>query len=79
MYLRRNNGDQRQARQQCLDRLVTDMLKAGARRLVLDSREDRDRYNEAVQKFCRAQSDQRANLAGRGSDHDVRHGFRTAR
>jgi hypothetical protein len=48
MYLRRSNGDQEQARQQCLDRLVADMVRAGAKRLVLDSREDRDRYDEGT-------------------------------
>jgi hypothetical protein len=48
MYLRRSNGDQEQARQECLDRVVTDMVKLGAQRLVLDSREDRDRYDEST-------------------------------
>src|SRR5262249_32661603 len=48
MYLRRSDGDEEQARQYCLDRLVTDMVKAGAQRLVLDSREDRDRYDEGT-------------------------------
>jgi hypothetical protein len=48
VYTRRYDGDQERARQECLDRVVVDMVKMGAQRLVLDSREDRDRYDEGT-------------------------------
>lgn len=40
--------DQERARQDCLDRLVVDMLKAGTHRLVLDSRKERNHHDEAT-------------------------------
>jgi hypothetical protein len=48
VYTRRHGGDQELARQECLDRLVIDMVKIGAQRLVLDSREESNRHDECT-------------------------------
>jgi hypothetical protein len=48
VYTRRCDGDQEQARQECLDRMVTDVVKLGAQRLVLDSREESNRLDEVT-------------------------------
>src|SRR5262249_48645322 len=40
--------DQERARQGCLDRMVTDMVKVGGHRLVLDSRQESDRHDEGT-------------------------------
>jgi hypothetical protein len=46
VYLADGPGRQQEAaRARCLTQLVNDLLKTGARRLVLDSRGDRDRYD----------------------------------
>jgi hypothetical protein len=49
VYSRRcQRKDQERARQDCLDRMVLDMVKVGAHRLVLDSRQESDRHDEVT-------------------------------
>ncbi|MFI9382975.1 DUF3800 domain-containing protein [Kutzneria sp. NPDC052558] len=49
-------GTDEQARQTCLARLTDDLLDLGAHRLVLDSRDDRDRHDELTIRIALGKS-----------------------